>query len=70
MAKNNMAQESKRLQFLIDYGCLVVWSRDYEVCSVVIREDDDGQFTFRPLTRGFLDPREAIDAAIASLERA
>lgn len=60
--------DTQRLEFLIDQRCVVTWSKDHEVCGIAKLEDVDGQFAFRMLTRRHVDPRAAIDAAMAAQE--
>lgn len=58
--------DTDRLEFMIEYQCWIVWSRDRECCRV-FQNTDDGDT--EPVTGwgpglNWLTAREAIDAAI------
>jgi hypothetical protein len=64
------ALDARRLEFMMERGAWIAWSKDGESCRLFHRVDDGGETTSMPMVgwgarHWKQDPREAIDAAMA-----
>lgn len=60
-----MNTDTERLNYLISSGAYLAWSEDSEVCTVWINNPEAGPEPVQGYPQKcYLDPREAIDAAM------
>jgi hypothetical protein len=65
-----LAENTKRLNFLIQYGARISWSMDSEVCNVWLPADrgEDARPAEGYPQKSYYDARQAIDAARVHLK--